>query len=291
MIDTIVIRNGELSAEIVPALGAGLARFDHGGIPMLRPWPAGGSNDPFDLACNLLLPWSNRISGGGFSFEGVFHELLPNLPGEPFPIHGNGFSSTWTVDSADAHEAALSLSSDGPGPYKYEAVVRYVVTRQELRLTLRIVNRSAIRLPFGLGIHPWFPRTRLTTLEAPATAVCLERPDHLPDRFEPLRDHPEWNFTQPCKLPKGWINNAFAGWDGTADISWPEHHAGLRIEASPPLDFYVVYSPSEDSDFFCFEPVSHVVDAHNRSPTDRWNGLSVLDPDQGMDARCRFAVA
>ncbi|WP_185973461.1 hypothetical protein [Mesorhizobium sp. WSM4307] len=30
MIRTIEIRNGDLSAEMVPSLGTGLARFDHG---------------------------------------------------------------------------------------------------------------------------------------------------------------------------------------------------------------------------------------------------------------------
>ena len=75
------------------------------------------------------------------------------------------------------------------------------------------------------------------------------------------------------------------------DIFWPEHPAKLRIEAPPPLGFYLVYSPSEDSGFFCFEPVSHVVDAHNRPMADRWNGLSVLEPNQGMEAICHFVVA
>ena len=77
---------------------------------------------PFDLAKNLLVPWSNRISGGGFHFDGRFHPLAPNLPGEPFPIHGNGFSSRWSVEQRDRGRAELSLRSDGPGPFRYEAM-------------------------------------------------------------------------------------------------------------------------------------------------------------------------
>ena len=291
MIQTIQIRSGDLSAEIVPSLGAGVARFNYGRVPLFRPWPNGGSTNPFELACNLLLPWSNRISGGGFTFDSKFHELLPNVAGEPFPIHGNGFSREWDVDDLTQDKASLSLFSDGPGPYRYRAEVTYALAGQALELKLQIVNRAAVRLPFGLGIHPWFPRTALTTLRAPAAEVCIELPNHLPDRFEDVKTRPDWDFGKPTALPSGWINNAFAGWDGVASISWPEQNCGLRIEASSPLNFYMVYSPSDASDFFCFEPVSHVVDAHNRGSIDKWNGLSVLGPGESLVASCRFAVA
>ncbi|MER9136664.1 aldose 1-epimerase [Mesorhizobium sp. M0047] len=291
MIETIEIRSGDLSAEIVPSLGAGLARFDHGRVPLFRPWPEHGSSNPFDLACNLLLPWSNRISSGGFTFDANFHELLPNLAGEPFPIHGNGFSKAWDVDSLTPDHARLSLTSGGPGPYRYRAEVSYALTGQALELLLQIVNRATVRLPFGLGVHPWLPRTSRTTLHAPASQVCLERPDHLPDGFVDVKTRPDWDFGTPTALPVGWINNAFAGWDGVASICWPEQNCGLRIEASPPLNFYQVYSPSQASDFFCFEPISHVVDAHNRGSIDKWNGLTVLGPGESLVAGCSFRVS
>ncbi|WP_284267541.1 hypothetical protein [Mesorhizobium huakuii] len=49
MIRTIEIRNGDLSAEIVPSLGGGVARLDRGRAPLFRPWPDGGSTNPIDL--------------------------------------------------------------------------------------------------------------------------------------------------------------------------------------------------------------------------------------------------
>jgi aldose 1-epimerase len=290
MIETIAIQCGDLSVEIVPTLGAGLARFDHGRLPLFRPWPQGGSSNPFDLACNLLLPWSNRISGGGFTFDAKFHQLLPNVAGEPFPVHGNGFSSAWKVDRLTPCEATLSLISNGPGPYRYEALVSYALKQRALELRLKIVNRARARLPFGLGIHPWLPRTEQTRLRARASQLSIERPDHLPNGFVDVGTRPDWDFGSPAALPGGWINNAFAGWDGTASIYWPEHSCGLRIEASPPLNFYHLYSPSLASGFFCFEPVSHAIDAHNRGTIDKWNGLLVLDPGDSVLTSCSFQV-
>jgi len=82
------------------------------------------SRASFDLASILLVPWSNRISGGGFTFAGKSHPLQPNLPQEPYPIHGNGFSSAWSVEDATATSAELSLMSEGPGPFRATTVRR-----------------------------------------------------------------------------------------------------------------------------------------------------------------------
>ncbi|BAB53253.1 hypothetical protein [Mesorhizobium japonicum] len=44
------------------------------------------------------------------------------------------------------------------------------------------------------------------------------------------------------------------------------------------------------SNFVCFEPVSHVADAHNRGSVDKWNGLPVLGHGESLAAGCSFAV-
>lgn len=41
----------------------------------------------------------------------------------------------------------------------------------------------------------------------------------------------------------------------------------------------IVYSPKPDCGFFCIEPVSHPVDAHN---LDEMPGLKVLKPGEGL---------
>ena len=99
----ITLTDGVGEATVAPDLGGGLASYDlvgaAGRAALFRPCRDLSRAGPFDLANNLLVPWSNRISGGGFHFGGRFHPLEPNLPGEPYPIHGNGFSSAWAVRS------------------------------------------------------------------------------------------------------------------------------------------------------------------------------------------------
>ena len=73
------------------------------------------------LGCEFLVPWSNRISGGGFQFDGRFHAVEPNVPGEPFPIHGDGFQRAWRIAGHSATEAELVLDDGAIGPYRYAA--------------------------------------------------------------------------------------------------------------------------------------------------------------------------
>ena len=100
--NALTINDGVAEAVILPELGAGLASYDliraSGRVPLFRPRRDPSRGGPFDLALNLLVPWSNRISGGGFRFNGQFHPLAPNLPG--------GLRSTATAFRADGWSGA-----------------------------------------------------------------------------------------------------------------------------------------------------------------------------------------
>jgi aldose 1-epimerase len=81
----ITLSDGVAEVTVVPDLGGGLASYDvlgaAGRAALFRPCRNLSQAGPFDLASNLLVPWSNRISGGGFHFGGRFYPLEPNLPG------------------------------------------------------------------------------------------------------------------------------------------------------------------------------------------------------------------
>lgn len=289
---TLRISDGTAEALVAPALGAGLVSYDlvgaAGRIALFRPCCDPSHAGPFDLASNILVPWSNRISGGGFHFAGRFHSLAPNLPGERYPIHGNGFSSVWAVEALAPKSVELSLASIGPGPFCYEARATYALGDGALAMALRLRNLGPEPLPFGLGFHPWIIRTPGTLLQAGAKRVLLEGSDHLPAGEAFISSRPDWNFETPRALPRSWINNAFLDWDGRAGVFWPEQALALDIVADPPLTTAIVYSPAADCGFFCFEPVSHPVDAHNMRGGPEANGLVILAPRESMSATCLF---
>ncbi len=286
------ICDGRVRAAIRPDLGGGLGRFDHlraGRVePLFRPEPAGGARLPFDLASIILIPWSNRVSGGGFTFRGRRHPLAANVAGEPYPLHGNGFALPWEVVLQETARVELRCRSEGPGTYRYAAELSYSVSGGVLGIRLVVTNEGEAALPFGLGFHPWFVRTPDARLEAPADQVWLEDADHLPSGAAPAALPEGWCFGTAAMLPDGFVNNAFTGWPGRASVLWPARGLALDIEASA-LPVYILYAPGPDAGFFCFEPVSHVVDAFNLPGGAEANGMTVLEPGARMKAELRFA--
>jgi len=207
------------------------------------------------------------------------------LEGERFPIHGNGFRLGWDIAGRTPDSVTLTVTSDGPGPFRYTASVTYKLTGTTLVQSLSITNRAQETLPYGLGFHPWFVRTAATTLEASAGTVWLEDADYLPAGSAPVTARPDWNFATAKPLPPTWINNLFTGWTRTANIQWRDRGLSARIGASNTLGAYLVYSPSSAVEFFCFEPVSHLIDAHNQTPSavselGQLGGLTALDPGE-----------
>ena len=293
-LETLRLASGSLLADVVPSLGGGVARFDlasaSGVINVFRPWPGDGSSDPNSLGLYVLAPWSNRISGGGFSFAGSFHPLMPNVTGEPFPLHGDAWQKPWVVVDHHRHHVRLVREADEVGPFRYGAQLDYDLSSAGLSVRLVLDNLAERALPFGAGFHPWFPRTPGTRLQAPAKSVWLEDRQHLPTGQISVASRSDWDFSRPRSLPNGWINNAFTGWNRNATVSWDDRGVALDIRSSPPIDAYILYSPAGDAPFFCFEPVTHTVDAHNLAPGPEAHGLVVLAPGASLIAECQFIV-
>ena len=258
---TLTLRAGRAEAEVAPERGAGLAGIEVGGRPALSARAGRPEGSPFALAMNLLLPFSNRISRP-FAHEGRVHALSPNLAGEPFPIHGDAFQRPWEVLSRTDRSARLRLPEGRFGPYRYEAEVTYGLTPGSLAATLEVTSRSACPLPFGLGFHPWFPRTPATRVRFSATGCWPQDDRHLPATTGPVPVPPDRDFGVPMALPPGWMNLGFSGWDGEAEIRQDDTAVSLRVSA-PSLSTLILYSPSAEAPFLCLEPVSHPVDAHN----------------------------
>lgn len=275
---------GNARAEILPEMGAGVASLNAGGKQVLRNWSGQVNDGPFALAMNLLVPFSNRISGG-FSHDGIYYALQPNYAGEPFIIHGDGFQKPWKVLGCGTDWATLLLENGCIGPWHYSAEVTYRLTAAQFLSNLSITSSADVPLPFGLGFHPWFPRDADTRLEFNATSRWEVDGTHLPTATQPTSIPPELEFSAMKALPEHWINTAFAGWDGTARITQSSDAVSLTILADN-LDTALVYSPSKDADFFCFEPISHPTDAHNLPGKP---GLITLRQGERMTASMRLA--
>lgn len=280
----ITLDNGKARITIRPDLGAGATGYDfHDGTawqPIFRRMPD-DTDHPFQLSNIVLAPFSGRVSGGGFTFDDQFHAIERNMASEKYPIHGSTFLLPWAIVSQSADRVVLTVSADGPGPFRYDATMTYALDDSALTMQLDMTNRG-VRLPYGLGFHPWFVRDASTLLAAPAAHVWLEQEDHLPKGRDAIREHPDMDFNLSRALPQRWINNWLSGWNRRARIDWPARGIIAAISASATLDQYVVFSPAREADFFCFEPVSHPVDAFNLPDGPTGHGMRVLERGETM---------
>ncbi|MDR6535728.1 aldose 1-epimerase [Variovorax soli] len=267
---TVWLRRGTQRLGLVPTLGGSVAAWQleraGGPLDLWRPWD--GSADLYRTASFPMVPWSNRISGGGFEAAGEFHPMRPNRAGEPYPIHGDGWLQAWQLDSLADDAATMTLHSqrfDG-NPYEYRAVQRFRLVDDGLEQTLEVQHLGSTPLPYGLGVHPWFLRTPHTRIVAPVQGVWLCGDDPLPTRHT-AHIPEDWNLTRGAPAFGSFVDNGYTGWGGHARIEWPEH--GLQLQLAMPdfeqdggaaTHYCLVYRPL-DGPAFCFEPITQPIDA------------------------------
>jgi aldose 1-epimerase len=293
MTEQLRIETDDVLVDVLPALGGSLAGFDlkRGGevLPVFKRW-SGESESPRTFALIPMLPWWARISGGGFHWGGEFWPIDRNDPEDAHPLHGDGWRSPWKVIAKTPDRIALRLRSTAVPPFDYEANLGYTVSGATLEVRLSVENRAGRPLPYGLGLHPWFPRTPDVTLQAQAGGTWLEQPPLLPAKAEPDPLPSDWNFGEPQHLPADFIDNSFSGWDGRGRIEWPDQDYAVAVEADPAIRLYHVYSLGAACPIFCFEQVTHVIDALNLPGSPAETGLRVLEPGEQTSMWVRFTA-
>ncbi|NID14043.1 aldose 1-epimerase [Luteibacter yeojuensis] len=280
------LRNDSLRLCVLPWIGGGIASLEWKGrgdaVALMRGWD--GAPDPNHLACYPLLPWSNRIAHGGFFHRGREVTLARNRADDAWPIHGSGWQREWTVSHHDDLTLALTLDESVPEAYSYRALLGYRLDGDTLRVRLRVTNTGEFSLPFGLGLHPFFPLHGGVRLSAAAQSVWQnDGVSPLPVRREAVPE--AWDFARNRPLPAGGLNHAFDGWTGEAAIEWPA--LALRLHVESDAGRYVLYVP-EGGSFFCFEPVDHPIDAVHLPGGPLAHGMTDLAPGVSLERSFAF---
>lgn len=255
-------------ADIEPEAGGSLSSLSYRGHPVFRQRDRGASAfAPLQMSCFPLLPFSNRIAGGQFSFAGKTVHLPLNMPGEPHPIHGSGWTCAWDVTERSDQVCLLEHRHEADDwPWRFTASQEIALGLDGVVMELRLRNDSADVMPAGLGFHPYFHLTPDCELAFSAQRVWTGPEPGIPDKAVPVPG--EWDFRQARPVTGLDVDHCFSGWDGRARIAWPG--AGLEIEmsCSDNARHAVLYSPprtpgDSGAGFFCLEPVTHVSNALN----------------------------
>ena len=286
----IILKDSQSKLVIDPMVGGALVNYDfkgtQGWIPILRPRNSFQRSGPFSLGCNVLLPFANRISAGGFKTPLGHLELSPNLVGEPFPIHGNAFQEPWNIERVEENEVCLTLQSVGPSRFQYSAQLRYKLEEGILSMDLNVINQADETLPYGIGFHPWLAREEDSQLQFNAIGCWLEDSQHLPTEHVVPGSGSSSDFRERNRFPQGLLNNAYTGWDGIAELMRPQHGLKVHVKAADPLSCLQIYSPSVVADFVCVEPVNHTVDALNNVGKPGTVCPQWLENDENLSVTC-----
>ncbi len=295
------LEHADQRLALCPTVGGSVAAWqwlrDELPLDLWRPWNANsnGKPAPDDMACYPLVPWSNRIGSGGFPHAGTFYPLQPNTHFDPYPIHGDGWQQPWVLQQTGPGAATMSLTSrhQRGAPYHYVAEQTFQLVTGELLQTLSVRNLGTQALPFGLGAHPWFTRTPTCSVQAMVRGVWLAGPDKLPTALS--QDFPPgWNLNQGVQPSAAVIDNGYADWQSDALLHWPERNFTLRVSANlqvpgaPNRLDAILYTP-EGSDVFCFEPVSHPINAAHLPGQPGWVTLQP-NAEMRLSLRWRFGA-
>ncbi len=287
---TVTLSAGRLKVTLNPSVGGSISAFEWIDAdrerPILRKCNSQSEN-VLEASCFPLVPYVNRIRGGRFSFRGREIRLMPNMPGDPSPLHGQGWLNPWTVEETESSRAVLSYRHHaGEWPWDYEA--RQELTLDDRRLTIRLTcrNGSDGPMPCGLGQHPYFPCGPKTLLDTRVSDVWTIDEHVLPVEKVPAVGRFDLKRRPACGQD---LDHGFENWGGLAwmgDPGWPYD----VLLSSTAAGFFQLYSPPEGG-IFVAEPVTHANAALNAPEAD-WPelGMRVLEPDEAMSLDMRLEV-
>jgi aldose 1-epimerase len=291
---------GGARVELAPEVGGAIAGFSFDGIDVLRPTSddARAAADVRAHACYPLVPYSNRIAGGRLAVGGRTVELERNFGDHPHSIHGIGWQRGWRVLAHDGRSALLALEHTAEGadarawPWSFCATQWFGLAAHAggvvLAVKLALANTGDAPFPFGLGFHPFFPRSATTALDLDAAAVWENDATLLPIRRVILPQ--AWRRGLLAARRHDGIDNVFTDWNGLALLADPARPFDIGIAGDRASRFLVVYAPP-GRDFIAVEPVTHMTDAFNcaaRGDVD--TGTRILAAGAGFSCTIRIFV-
>ncbi|SFT54687.1 hypothetical protein [Mesorhizobium sp. YR577] len=293
-LDPVLLRHGSYALAMDVTLGSSVLSLDWtapDGRSHALLVPSVADSVPFKAGCFVMAPFANRIADGSFPFDGRTIHFPVNRPAENNAIHGLSRNRKWVL----TERAASRLSTrdecrDAASGYDYDLTQTIEIDASGVNFSLTITNRSAKRLRFGLGYHPWFTRTPKARLSFRADTSFTRSERGLP---EVACDSAEiYDFSAPVALGSmRWLDAHFANWSPRAAVlDLPEMAVRITLSAAGCLGNLQVFAP-DDRAVVCIEPVSHVPNVCNTPAFARFGDLTVLEPGESLSGLMRIAAS
>jgi aldose 1-epimerase len=246
-----------------------------------------GTQTPNRFGLWPLVPFANRAFGAKLLMDGEEIALPINDPATGSNIHGFGWQHAWTItDRSDSHVCLVHELTQGGSPYAYAAQMHVELSLEGITLTLSVENRSTSTLPYGLGLHPWFPRCHDTCLTLAAQGAVELGEGYRPQGPASIPAGLHLNGSAPLPHDRE-IAQSLVDWHGEARLIVPALGLHLDISASETLRHPVLWSPA-NADFVCLEPQSHAIGAPSDAPAQALTPMTMLATGESLTGWMRL---
>lgn len=288
------LSGGDLNVEILPKAGGRISAFWSESSGQRTDWfvPQPKSGDAGSGATAWgsfpLVPFSNRIRDGRFTWDGEEHRIAVTEKNAPHAIHGHGRAVSWGIDDVSETHAAISYTYSGQDwPFPYRARQVFDLVDGTLSVAMELENTGKKDMPGGLGQHPYLPWRDGPVLVASFGSIWQAVDGVLPAGPADVPGGLDFSGAEGRELPRG-LDTGFGSWSGHALVKWPGAGLRLEIDASETLSHVILFTP-EGKPFFCVEPVTHCIDAINLDVQGvAGTGIRSVSPGQKLVASMRF---
>jgi aldose 1-epimerase len=285
----ILLQNARSRCIIDPHNGGMITVFDCEENPILyapaKPKRVGGFAWH---GCWPLVPFANRAFDGLIATpDGPIHVPI-NDAQNSIAMHGFSALASWrVVERTDQTLRILDERKEGDDPFRYIAEQQIALDESgALTVILSVENTAEQSLPYGLGLHPWFPCDADTRFAAQASHVVNFSPSYRAIGSMPVDAETDWRKPRILKGKERVAN--FLDWDGTALLRYPSRGYGIKIKASHSLRFGLLWTPG-DTDFVCFEPQSHVIGAPSEPAAAALSPMALLKKGERISGTMRIS--
>jgi aldose 1-epimerase len=280
--------SGPFQIGIVPQGGA-ISRIDwirpdgKGTVNLLRPVTeqAIASGNPSSLGCFPMVPFANRLAFSEFEFDGRIVKVPANRPPSPHAIHGFGRGALWNIERPTVDSLRFNHKHDDPeSGFVYVAWQEFKVTPDDVTIEIGVRHLGRTPMPYGIGLHPWFPGGDHVSVQFIATDCFGTDDDMLPTTRTVIDLGRDFSDGKMIRHNRG-LDVHYTGWHREADMVWEDAGYSVKMLASDRFSNLQFYIP-EDGKTFCVEPVTHVPNVHNRPEFKEFGDLLVLDKNQTL---------
>lgn len=272
---------GHYSATIL-TVGAALGSLTHDGHDLVLRSRVDKLSDAF--LGKTLVPWPNRVAGGGYPWGDRMHYLPVNDLPNNAALHGLLCWQEWQVVDARADSVTLTaFLAPRPGyEWPLECTTTFHLDPDEgLGVTIDSVNVGAEAAPYGVASHPYIclgGRPADTyELTVPAELVYTMDDNQVPGATVPVSEGGA-DFRTTRRLGRTALDHPFTGFpDGVWTIRVTEPSSGLGVELSSDVRYAQLYSADAiGRTALAVEPMSCAPNAFNTG-----DGLVRLAPGEG----------